>query len=198
MLHAFVRGVRPVGWTEVFEKNLRNEIDYWKHREDHTFHKMIPEWMQLNPWDRKKDTEEEKENEMVRIGRLIEGLSARKRSGPGGAAEGGRGGGRGYATMANRGRPHGISMAQEQFMPPMGQFPAYGMRGRGGQKRSNSGQGQARRGRGRGDVQAQRGAFVAPGPYNQRGGRGGGYYADYPHDEQNIDYEAVEFTGARN
>ena len=196
MLHAFVRGVRPVGWTEVFEKNLRSEIDYWKGRKDHTFHNLIPEVMQLNPWDRKKDTEEEKENEMARIGRLIEGLSARKRSGPGGAAGGGRGGGRGQPMMANRGRPHGISMAQEQLIPPMGQFPAYGMRGRGGQKRSNSGQGQARRGRGRGDVQVQRGAFAAPDPYNQRGRSG--YNADYPHDEQNVGYGAVEFTGARN
>ena len=152
----------------------------------------------MAPWNKKEDTEEEKENEMARIGRLIEGLSARKRSGPGGAAEGGRGGGRGQAMMANRGRPHGISMAQEQLMPPMGQFPAYGMRGHGGQKRSNSGQGQARRGRGRGDVQVQvqRGAFVAPDPYNQRGRRGG-YNADYPHDEQNVDYEEVDFTGAR-
>ena len=196
MLHAFVRGVRPVGWTEICEKNLRSEVDYWKDRKDHTFHKVIPEVTQLAPssWNKKKDTEEEKENERQRIGRLVEGLSARKRNGPGGPAEGNRGGGRGRAVMANRGgRPHGNFMAQEQPMPPMGQFAAF--RGRGnGQKRSGAEQRVVvKRGRGRGNGQAQRGAFVAF--HNQRGTGGG--YAESRHDEQDIDYEAVEFTGAR-
>ena len=94
MVMAFTQGIRPVGWTDKLEKNIRYEIEYWNGR-SHFFNGLIPQPEQLNAWRRKPDTEDDKKNELRRIARLMECLQAKKAAaedpnadGPGGPAEG--------------------------------------------------------------------------------------------------------------
>ena len=99
MVMAFMQGVRPVGWTDKLEKNIRYEIEYWNGR-SHFFNGLIPQHEQLSAWKKKPDTEEDKKNELRRIARLMECLQAKKAAaedssvrnpnadGPGGPAEG--------------------------------------------------------------------------------------------------------------
>ena len=94
MVMAFMQGIRPVGWTDKLEKNIRYEIEYWNGR-SHFFNGLIPQPEQLNAWKRKPDTEDDKKNELRRIARLMECLQAKKAAtedpnadGPGGPAEG--------------------------------------------------------------------------------------------------------------
>ena len=140
MVMAFKRGVRPVGWTEKFENNIRSEIEYWNGR-NHIYPGLIPELDELGAWIRKPDTEDEKRNELRRIARLMDCLQARKAAnvdGPGGPAEGnsgayrgrgprvihgkrkspdgnrGSGGGRGRGQARGRGGGNGVQQLQVQ------------------------------------------------------------------------------------
>ena len=166
MMMAFKRGVRPVGWTEKFENNIRSEIEYWNGR-NHIYPGLIPDLDELGAWIRKPDTEDEKRNELRRIARLMDCLQARKAvnvDGPGGPAEGNSG--------AYRGR--GPRVVQGKRKSPDN-------RGSGGGR----GRGQARgRGGGNGVQQLQ----VRPAQKNQPGESNPGKYEE----EEEVDYESGE------
>ena len=151
MVMAFVRGVRPVGWTETFEKNIRYEIDYWNGR-NHNFNGLIPKLQDLSAWRKKQDTDDEKRNELRRISKLMESLHEKKfvadgqavRSpivdGPGGPAEGNSGAreGRGPRVVHNKRKSPDSSRGNGR-----GRGRARGRGGRSGQVPAEPGQAQA-------------------------------------------------------
>ena len=112
MVEALYKGIRPIGWTEEFEKNLRTEIKFWRENKNHNF--PVPDEKKLQKWNKTEDTDLDFKNEQSRITELLDAIRIQKEN-------------RRYAEeKAKWHKDRGLPLPQEQTARPSAGKPAYG------------------------------------------------------------------------